>query len=160
LDAGAGRLDVADVHKLRQRGNPQPAQGTAAGIERQVLLGFLVEPARRHHPGVLSLEIATLWLWYRSLVPWVPLINRIAERVLIDERLGILPVAIEGAAEQDAEAEVDFDQVRGDQVAINDNARSDIHGPAPFRHSRVGIIADVGVVERAPAAEQHATAAD
>ena len=46
------------------------------------------------------------------------------------------------------------------QFAVDHDAGSDIHRLAPLRHLFVGVVADVGVVERSPAAEKNAPAAD
>ena len=70
------------------------------------------------------------------------------------------PVVVVRAAQQDADAEVDVDQVGGDQLAVDDHAGRDEHRPAPVGHVLVGVVADVGIVERAPAAEQDAPLAD
>ena len=72
----------------------------------------------------------------------------------VDEHLLVLPVVVEGVAEQDPDAEVDLDEVVGDQLAVDDDARRDAHGPAPLGHVPVVEVADLGVLERPPAAEQ------
>ena len=61
--------------------------------------------------------------------------------------------------EQDADAEVDVDQVGRDQFAVHDDARRDEHRLAPIVHGLVVVVADVGVLERTPAAKQHAALA-
>ena len=99
----------------------------------------------------------------RGMVVWfhgMPLVDRVAERVGLDERLACVPVVVVRAAEQDADAEVDVDQVGGDQLAVDDDAGRDVHRPAPVGHGLVGVVADLGVLERAPAAEQDAAPAD
>ena len=70
LDAVARGLDVSDVDKSGQRRRPQPGQRSAAGVERQMV--FAVEPAWRHHPGVLVVHVALLRMRVRVLVPRVP----------------------------------------------------------------------------------------
>ena len=60
FDAVAGGLDVADVHDARQCRGPEAGDRSATGVERQMVSGALVEPARRHHPCVLAGEIALL----------------------------------------------------------------------------------------------------
>ena len=60
----------------------------------------------------------------RVLVPRVAAVDRVAERVLGDEHLLVLPVVVERAAEQDADAEVDVDEVVGDELAVDDDARA------------------------------------
>ncbi len=76
-----------------------------------------------------------------------------------DELLLPLPVLVVRAAQQDADAEVDLGEVVGDELAVDDDAGRDEHPPAPVRHVRVGEVAVLGVVERAPAAEQDTPAA-
>ena len=71
----------------------------------------------------------------------MPLIDGIAERIGLDEGLAGLPVVVERAAQQDAHAEVDVDQVGRHQLAVDDDAGRDVHRPAPVRHVLVGVIA-------------------
>ena len=59
-----------------------------------------------------------------GLVPRMALVDRVAERIVLDEGLAVLPVVVVGAAEQDADAEVDVDQVGGDELAVDDDARA------------------------------------
>ena len=40
-------------------------------------------------------------------------------------------------------SEIDVDQVRGHELAVDDDAGRDEHGVAPFVHVLVGVIADV-----------------
>jgi hypothetical protein len=44
----------------------------------------------------------------------------------------VLPVVVIRAAQQDADVEVDVDQVGGDQLAVDDDAGRDEHRLAPF----------------------------
>ena len=90
----------------------------------------------------------------------MPLIDRITQRVGLDERLRFLPVVVVGAAEQDSETQVDLHQVRGDQFTIDDDSGRDEHGPAPLRHSLIRVVARLGVVEGPKTTQQHAPAAD
>ena len=84
----AGRLHVRRVDLVGERRRPQPRERAAAGVERQVVARALVVPARAHHPGVVAaVEVALLRLRDRRLVPRVALVDRVAERVLVDERL-------------------------------------------------------------------------
>ena len=135
FDAVARRLDVADVDHAGQGRGPEAGQGAAPRVQGQVGTGPLVKPARRHHPGVFALKVPLLRLGRRRLVPWVPLIDWIAERVGLDEGFALLPIIIKRAAQHDAHAEVDLDQVRRHQLAIDDHAGGDVHGPAPLRHA-------------------------
>src|SRR4051812_29809433 len=100
---------MSDIDEASQGGHPEASQRPAAGVKRQQFARLLVMPARRHHPGVLAVEVALLRLGKRRLVPRMPLIDRIAERIGLDEGLAALPVLVKGAAEQDANAEVDVD---------------------------------------------------
>ena len=56
--------------------------------------------------------------------------------------------------------QVDVDEIGGDQLAVDDDAGGDEHRPAPIGHVLVVVVADVRVLERAPAAEQDAAPAD
>ena len=158
-DAVAGRLhEAAEVDEAGQRRRPQAGDRAAAGVEGEVVRA--VEPARRHDPAVLAVEVALLRLRDGVLVPRVVAVDRVAERVPGDEHLLAFPAVVERAAEQDADAEVDVDQVVGDELAVDDDAGRDAHGPAPPGHVPVVEVADVGVLEGAPAAEQHPAPAD
>ena len=159
--AAAGRVDVRRVDLVGQRRRPQPRERAAAGVHREVVAGALVVPARAHHPRVVAaVEVALLRLRDRRLVPRVAPVHRVAERVLRDEHLLLGPVLVVGAAEQDPDAEVDVDEVRGDQLAVDDDARGDEHLVAPVVHVLVAVVDVVGVVERAPAVEQDPPPAD
>ena len=70
--------------------------------------------------------------------------------------LAVIPIVIIGVAEQDSDVEIDVDEVRGDQFAVDDDAGRDVHGPAPVGHGLVIVIANIRVLERTPAAEQDA----
>ena len=76
LDAVAGGLDVSDVDQSGQRRRPETRDRPAAGIERQMIAGALVVPARRHHPGVIAVEIALLRPRSRGLVPGMIPVDR------------------------------------------------------------------------------------
>ena len=146
---------------VRQRRRPQPRERAAAGVHRQVVARALVVPARAHHPRVVAVEVALLRHRRRRLVPRVALVDRVAERVVGHEHLAVrLPVLVVGGAEQDPDAEVDVDEVGRDQLAVDDDARGDEHLVAPVAHRLVVVGAEVRVVERAPAVQEHAPAAD
>ena len=90
-------VDVRRVDLVGQRRRPQARERAAAGVERQVVARALVVPARAHHPGVVAaVEVALLRLGDRRLVPRVALVDRVAERVLGDERLLADPVVVVG----------------------------------------------------------------
>src|SRR5271165_5174553 len=78
LDAVAGGLDVADVDQPSQRGGPEAGDGAASGIHRQMIASSLIEPARRHHPGIFPAEVTLLWPRNRGLIPGMVLVHRIA----------------------------------------------------------------------------------
>ena len=119
-----------------------------------------VEPARRHHPGVLRVEVSLLRPRRRGLVPGVAAVDGVAERVGVHERFTHLPVVVERAAQQDAQAEVDLHEVGRQQLTVDHDAGRHKHGPAPVGHPLVRIVALFRIVERAPAAQQYAPAAD
>src|SRR5262245_18140913 len=123
-----------------------------------MLARLSVVPARRHHPGVFAGKVALLWYWNRGLVQGVTLVDGISQRILCDKHVAaVLPVIVIGTAEQDANTEVDVDQTTRDDLTIDNDAGSDIHGTSPLVHVLILVIDDVGIVERTPAA-QHRTA--
>ena len=156
--AAAGRLDVAEVDQAAEGGRPQPGDRAAAGVGGQVVLA--VEPAGRHDPAVLVVEVPLGRPRDRVLVPRVPAVHRVAQRVAGHEHLLVFPVLVVGAAEQDPDAEVDLDQVVGEQLAVPDHAGGDEHLPAPVGHVVVPEVAVLGVVQAAPADQVGAAAAD
>ena len=160
LHAVPGRLDVGRVHQPGQRGGVEPGERPAPGVEREVVAGARVQPARAHHPAVAVVEVPLARLGQRRLVPGVADVDRVAQRVVGDERVLVDPVAVEGAAQQDADAEVDVDEVVGQQLAVDHDARGDVHRLAPVVHRLVAVVADLRVLERAPAAEQDPSPAD
>ena len=119
-----------------------------------------VEPARRHRPRVLVVEVALLRRRDRVLVPGVAPVDLVAQRVGVGEHLLVFPVPVERVAEQDAQPQVDLHQVVGDQLPVDDDAGRHEHLAAPARHGAVLEVAVVGVLERAPAAQQHAAPSD
>ena len=62
--------------------------------------------------------------------------------------------------QEDPDTEVDVHQRVGVQLAVDHHARRDEHGVAPLLHVLVGEVADLGILERAPAAEQRAAQTD
>src|SRR6202047_5627627 len=92
----------------------------------------LVQPARRHPPGVLAAEVAFLRTWDRSLIPGMVLVHWIPQGVSLDKRLRILPLVVIGTAKQNADVEVDVHQVGGDQLAVDDDTRGDEHAATPI----------------------------
>ena len=137
--------------------DPEPGRGPAAGVEREVI--GTVEPTRRHDPAVLVGEVALLRPRVGVLVPRVTPIDRVPERVARHEHLLTFPVVVVRRAEEDPHAEVDVDEVGGDELPVDDDAGRDVHAPAPVAHVVVAEVAVVRVLERAPAAEQHSTLA-
>ena len=74
-----------------------------------MVAGTLIEPTGRHDPGVVALEVALLRTWQCGLVPGMTLVDRIAERIAGDEGLRALPVVVVGAAEEDADVQIDVE---------------------------------------------------
>src|SRR5262249_634698 len=66
---------VSDVDDARQSRGPKARDRAAPRVKREVILCALVIPARRHHPGVLVLEVALLRPGEGALVPGMPLID-------------------------------------------------------------------------------------
>src|SRR5215831_5587822 len=126
-----------------------------------MLTALFVVPARRHHPGVFAREVALLWFWNRGLVPGVTLVDRISQRIPGDKHIAaVLPVIVIGTAKQDANTEVDVDQTARDDLTIDNDAGSDIHGTSPLVHGLILVIDDVRIVERTPAAQQRTAIPD
>src|SRR5690606_25367337 len=122
--------------------------------------GFGVVPAGAHHPGVGAGEVAFLGVGQGGLVPGVADVDGVAEGVVGDEGFLAYPVVVVGGGEQEAQSEVDVDDVVGDQLSVDDDAGGDVHGLAPGVHGLVAVVADGGVLEGAPAGQQDAAAAD
>ena len=142
-----GRLDVADVDEPAERRRPETRDRAAAGVEREMIAGPLVAPARRHDPGVLAVEIALLRPRGRGLVPGWRWSTGLPSGSVLTNVSPVLPIVVEGAAQQDADAEVDVDEVVGDQLAIDDDAGRDVHRPAPVGHVLVAVVADSGLLK-------------
>src|ERR1700686_2890399 len=53
-------LDVPDVHNSRECRRPKSRDRTASGIQRQMVAGPLIQPPRRHDPGIFAIKIALL----------------------------------------------------------------------------------------------------
>src|SRR6202012_3326273 len=114
-----------------------------------MLARLLPFPAWRHDPRVLAavVEIPLLRLGNRRLVPRMPRIDLVAERVLLDEERAFLdPIVVEGAAEENADPEVDLDEIGRDELAVDDDAGRDVHRAAPFAHRLVAEIAFLRVL--------------
>ena len=158
LDAVPGCLQVIGVDKSREGSRPQAGERAATGVESKVVC--TVEPAGGHDPAVVAVEVALLRLRVRVLVPRVTPVDGVAERIVGHEDLLVLPVVVERVPEQDADAEVDLDEVVGDELAVNDHPGSHGHRPAPLGHVLVVEVAHRRVLEGAPAAEQHPPPAD
>jgi len=84
------------------------------------------------------------------------LIHRIAQGIVFHELFSVLPAVIVGASEQDADIEVDVDEIGRHQLVVDHDPGRDVHGAAPFRHLFIGVIAYGRIVERSPASQQHA----
>ena len=140
--------------------HPLARERAAAGVVGDEDVVALVVHARRRDPRVLVGPVARLRLGQRHLVPRVALVDRVAERVLRDERLLVRPVVEVRGAEQDPDREVDLDEVGGDQLALEHEARRDEPPPAPLGHVAVVVVDVLRVVERAPADEVGVAIAD
>src|SRR5262249_11516577 len=63
-------LDLTHIHSPCQRRDPEPGERSTACVQGQVFFGSLVEPPRRHDPGVFLFKVALLGLGQCRLVPW------------------------------------------------------------------------------------------
>src|SRR4051794_26760540 len=84
----------------------------------------------------------------------MPLIHGVAQLVAGDVQLLIAPVLVIGAAEKDPDAEIDLHQIVGHQLSVDDDPRGDEHLAAPLGHVAILEVADLWILECAPAAEQ------
>ncbi len=57
------------------------------------------------------------------MIPGMILIDRIAQRIGLDKRSRFFQLVVVGTAEQNADIQVDVDQIGGDQLAIDDHTR-------------------------------------
>ncbi len=160
LDARARRLEVAEIDEARLGRHPLTRERAAAGVTADVGVRALVVDARRGDPAVLVGEVARLRLRDRGLVPGVVLVDRVAERVLRHEGLLVLPAVEVGAAEQDPQHQVDLDEIRRHELAVDHDAGRDEALAAPLRHRPVVVVDVVGIVEGAPADEVRVAEAD
>ena len=144
-----GRLGVAAVSTRPPRAVAhRRGERATTGVGDEVVLA--VEPAGRHRPAVGTVPVALLRPGDRVLVPGVTPVDRVPERVPGHEHLLVLPVLVERVTEEDADAEVDVDQVVGDELAVDDDAGADEGLAAPVGHVPVLEVAVVGVVETHP----------
>jgi hypothetical protein len=72
----------------------------------------------------------------------------------------VFPVLVERAPEQDADAEVDFDEIRRHQLPVHHHAWGHEHLAAPLGHVPVLEVAVLGILKAAPASQQYAPLAD
>src|SRR6185369_4009776 len=101
-------------------------------------------------------KVALLWVRSRGLVPWMPLIDRVAERIRAYESFLILPVLVIRTAEQNANPQIDVHETVRDQLAVYNDAGRDEHCPAPVGHVLVAIVANLRILEGPPTAEEDA----
>ena len=71
-----------------------------------------------------------------------------------------MPIVVVRAAQQNADVQVDVHQVCRNQLAVHHHAWSHEHAATPIGHFRVGIVADIRIVERTPATEKNAPSPD
>src|SRR5690349_18150931 len=90
----------------------------------------------------------------------MPSIDGIPQRIMRNEHFPLRhPVLVIGGAEKDADAEVNVHQIGGNELAIDDNARSDEHRPAPIIHRSIFVIAYLRALEGTPTAKKNAALA-
>src|SRR5207253_11197044 len=94
-----------------------------------------------------------------SLVPRMPLIDRISQRVSLDEGLAVLPVIVVRTAQENAKVQINVDEIVRHQLPIHDNAWRDIHSTSPIGHVFIRVVANVWLIPRTPAAQQRAAMA-
>src|SRR5271156_82483 len=94
------------------------------------------------------------------LIPWMPRVDLVPERILLNEHLLPLPVLIERVAEEDPEPEIDLHEIVRDELPVDHDARRHEHPFSPRRHVLVLEVAIFRVLEGAPAPEQDAAVTD
>ena len=87
-------------------------------------------------------------------------VHRISERIGLDVKIALIPIVVIALAEQDPDLEVDVDEIGGDLLTVNDDAGGDEHRAPPIGHVPILVIAFIGILEGAPAAEQDAASPD
>src|SRR5246127_3896775 len=112
-----------------------------------MIAGPFIEPPRRHHPGVLSAEVAFLRLWNGSLIPRMALIDRVTERIFLYKGLALIPILIIGGTQQDAKSNVNINEVSCDEFTVHNDPRGDKHCLPPLIHRLVVIIANIRILE-------------
>src|ERR1700733_10437791 len=123
----ASGLDVADVDQTGQRGRPQPGEWAAAGVQGQMILA--VEPTRRHHPAVFAaVHVPFLRVRVGVLVPRMAPVDRITQRVRLDEHLLFIPVVVIRTAQKDSDSVVEVAKSGRPQLAVDNNPGCDEHG--------------------------------
>ena len=120
-----------------------------------------VEPARRHRPAVLVVEVALLRRRDRVLVPRVAPVDRVAERV-VRRRTSPGPPS---PGRTSCPSRIRMPRLISTRSLVTSLPSTTTPGVTNiFRPQsvmcRVVEVAVLGVVERAPAAQQHAAAAD
>ena len=85
--AMASGLDVTDIDQVRQRRRPETGERPAAGVESKMISSAFIQPARRHHPGIIPGKVALLRFRNRALVPRMTDVDRIAERIVFHKRI-------------------------------------------------------------------------
>ena len=118
-EAGPRRREGAAVGEARLRRAPVARERAATGVSRNVDVVALVVHARRRDPRVLVVEVALLRLRDRLLVPRVPDVDRVSERVVLDERLGLAGSAVEvRGTEQDPDLTADLAPVGPEHLSL------------------------------------------
>ena len=84
------------------------------------------------------------------------LIDRVPQRIGLNERLGILPVVVIRATQQDADIQVNVHQVIRDEFSVHHHTGGNIHPLSPMGHVLVGVIANIWIIERTPTCEKYA----
>ncbi len=158
LHALARRFHERRVDEPRERRHPEPRERTSARVEREVVARALVVPARAHHPAVGPvLQVALLRLRVRRLVPRVARVDRVAERVLLDEDARRRP----SRRRYELPSRMRMPRLMSTRSVVMSLPSTTMPGVTyiarpHFDHRLVLVVDDVRILERAPAAEQDA----
>ena len=82
-----------------------------------------------------------------GLIPGMFFVDGIAERIVSDKGLRVLPILVIRRPKQNADPQVDVYEIGGDKLTIHDDSGGDIHRFAPFVHRPIVIVTNRWILE-------------
>ena len=64
-----------------------------------------------------------------------------------DKGLRVFPIFVIGRSKQNADPQIDVDEIGGDEFTVHHDSRGDIHRFAPFIHGAIVIITNRRILE-------------